>query len=337
MNTPARPSATDAPRVDGSPSGARPRVGLVTGAGKRLGRAIALALAADGWDVGVHYRHSAAEASQTVADIEAMGRRAVALPAHLDVADECSRLIATLSAALGPVTGLVNCASHFDHDDIDSFTPAQLDTHLRPNLLAPLLLSQAFYRQWQTGSAQPAADATAPASGASGASGISGESGAKAPRPPDSQAPHAAAQATGARHTHPPAQGALLTQGVIVNLLDQKLFNLNPDFLSYTLTKAALASATVMLAQAMAPQVRVVGVAPGLTLPSYLQTEAEFAEAHRSLSPLESSSTPEDVSATVVFAMNNRSITGTTLLVDGGQHLLGLPRDASLMPLRPAR
>ena len=90
-----------------------------------------------------------------------------------------------------------------------------------------------------------------------------------------------------------------------------------------------------MLAQALAPRMRVVGVAPGLTLPSYLQDEAAFAHAHRTLSPLGASSTAQDVADTVVFAMKTRSITGTTLLVDGGQHLLGLPRDASLMDGTP--
>jgi NAD(P)-dependent dehydrogenase (short-subunit alcohol dehydrogenase family) len=121
-------------------------------------------------------------------------------------------------------------------------------------------------------------------------------------------------------------------EGVIVNLLDQKLYNLNPDFLSYTVAKAGLAAATTMLAQALAPQVRVVGIAPGLTLPSYLQDDAAFEQAHARFSPLGRSSTPEDVAAAVVFAMQNRSLTGTVIQVDGGQHLQRLPRDASLMP-----
>ena len=119
-------------------------------------------------------------------------------------------------------------------------------------------------------------------------------------------------------------------QGAVVNLLDQKLWNPNPDFLSYTLSKAALESATTLLALALAPQVRVVGVAPGLTLTSdWLQGEA-FAQAH-TLSPLGRSSTPEDVAATVAFALGNRSMTGTTLLVDGGQHLQRFERDFSMM------
>ena len=116
------------------------------------------------------------------------------------------------------------------------------------------------------------------------------------------------------------------TQAVVVNLLDQKLFNLNPDYLSYTLSKAALQAATTMLAQALAPKVRVVGVAPGITLASGDQTEEGFAKAH-ALTPLGRSSTPEDVAATVCFVADNPAITGTTLLVDGGQHLIPLQRD----------
>lgn len=115
-------------------------------------------------------------------------------------------------------------------------------------------------------------------------------------------------------------------QSVVINLLDQKLFNLNPDFLSYTLSKSALQTATTVLAQALAPKVRVVGVAPGLTLVSGKQTEDGFAKAHR-MTPLGRSSTLDDVASTVCFAAENQSITGTTLLVDGGQHLIPLQRD----------
>ena len=115
-------------------------------------------------------------------------------------------------------------------------------------------------------------------------------------------------------------------QAVVINLLDQKLFNLNPDFLSYTLSKSALQTATTVLAQALAPKVRVVGVAPGLTLVSGKQTEEGFAKAHR-MTPLGRSSTLDDIANAVCFAAENQSITGTTLLVDGGQHLLPLQRD----------
>jgi NAD(P)-dependent dehydrogenase (short-subunit alcohol dehydrogenase family) len=119
-------------------------------------------------------------------------------------------------------------------------------------------------------------------------------------------------------------------EGVVVNLLDQKLWNQNPDFFSYTLSKAALEAANTVLAMALAPRVRVVGVAPGLTLTSHLLSEEKFQALHK-LSPLGRSSGPADVAATVKFALENRAITGTTLLVDGGQHLMKFERDFSQM------
>ncbi len=130
-----------------------------------------------------------------------------------------------------------------------------------------------------------------------------------------------------ALHAHLSARGG---RGAVVNLLDQKLWNQNPDFLSYTLSKAALEAANTMLAQALAPAVRVVGVAPGLTLTSDYLTPEKFAALHQ-LSPLGRSSTPGDVAAAVKFALDNQSITGTTLLVDGGQHLMRFERDFSMM------
>lgn len=114
--------------------------------------------------------------------------------------------------------------------------------------------------------------------------------------------------------------------GCVVNLLDQKLWNPNPDYLSYTLSKAALQSATTLLAQALAPQVRVCAVAPGITLPSGQMSQAQFDWAHRQ-TPLQRSSTPLDIARAVRFMLESPAITGTTLLVDGGQHLLRQSRD----------
>jgi NAD(P)-dependent dehydrogenase (short-subunit alcohol dehydrogenase family) len=139
-----------------------------------------------------------------------------------------------------------------------------------------------------------------------------------------------------ALHTHlaerDAATGAteVTQRGAVVNLLDQKLWNQNPDFFSYTLSKAALEAANTMLALALSPRVRVVGVAPGLTLTSHLLDNDKFAALHK-LSPLGRSSTPQDVASAVLFALQNQSITGTTLLVDGGQHLMRFERDFSLM------
>lgn len=243
------------------------KVALVTGAAKRIGRSLALALAQKGWDVAVHYRRSESEAMAVVHEIEALGRRAIALPC--DLADEAAvkTLLPHAIAALGPVSCVVNNASLFDYDDIGDFSHATLDRHMHSNLAAPILLAQALH------------DATAEGS-----------------------------------------------QSVAINLLDQKLFNLNPDFLSYTLSKAALHTATTMLAQTLAPKVRVVGIAPGITLQSGDQTAEGFAKAHAA-TPLGRSSTPDDIAATVCFIADAPAITGTTLLVDGGQHLFSLQRD----------
>jgi NAD(P)-dependent dehydrogenase (short-subunit alcohol dehydrogenase family) len=119
-------------------------------------------------------------------------------------------------------------------------------------------------------------------------------------------------------------------QACVINLLDQKLFNLNPDFLSYTLSKAALQCATTMLAQSLAPKLRVVGVAPGITMVSGHQSGADFAQAHQ-VTPLGRSSTPDDIADAVCYLASAGAVTGTTLLVDGGQHLLPTQRDVMFL------
>ncbi len=243
------------------------RTALVTGAGRRIGRAIALTMAAQGWDIALHYRHSGLDAEQTAADIRALGRRAVLLDA--DLADEAAvrTLLPRAIAALGPVSCVVNNASLFDYDSPADFSPALLATHMQTNVAAPLLLAQALHAATPRGS-----------------------------------------------------------QAVVINLLDQKLANLNPDYLSYTLSKAALQAATTMLAQALAPTVRVVGVSPGITMVSGPQSEADFTAAHQA-TPLGRSSEPDDIAAAVCYLAGARAVTGAILLVDGGQHLLPLPRD----------
>ena len=258
-----------------SPATTVPRTALVTGAGKRLGREIALTLARAGWNVAVHHRQSVADAQQTASDCSALtGRAGSAAPFFADLADEASvrALLPAVVAHFGQIDAVVNSASTFEHDSAESFGFAAMETHLRANTGAAVLLAQALHAH------------------------------------------------LGARDAH----------GAVVNLLDQKLWNMNPDFFSYTLSKAALEAANTMLALALAPRVRVVGVAPGLTLTSHLLSDEQFAALHQQ-SPLGRSSTPEDVAATVAFALTNQSITGTTLLVDGGQHLMRFERDFSLM------
>jgi NAD(P)-dependent dehydrogenase (short-subunit alcohol dehydrogenase family) len=245
---------------------------LVTGAARRLGREIALTLAAAGWQVAVHYRGSAEDAMETAAECRRLSGASATFDADLQSEDAVRALLPRVVAHFDQVDAVVNNASLFEHDNAESFGFKALEQHLRANTGAPILLAQAL-------------------------------------------------------HTHLTARGG---QGAVVNLLDQKLWNQNPDFLSYTLSKAALEAANTVLALALAPAVRVVGVAPGLTLTSHMLDEAQFAALHR-LSPLGRSSTPQDVASAVRFALENQSLTGTTLLVDGGQHLMRFERDFSLM------
>ena len=245
---------------------------LVTGAARRIGRAIALDLAAHGFDIALHCHAASAESAATLAELRKLGARAETFAA--DLADEAATraLLPAVAQAFGRVDALVNNASRFAYDDAASFGHAEMEAHWRVNTAAPILLAHALHR-------------------------------------------------------HLLARDA---RGCVVNLLDQKLANPNPDYLSYTLSKAALQSATVMLAQALAPRLRVCGVAPGVTMLSGDMSEADFAAAHR-LTPLQRSSTPADIAQAVRYLIEAPAVTGTTLLVDGGQHLMAQPRDVAFL------
>ncbi len=250
-----------------------PKTVLVTGAARRMGRAIALRFAQDGWNVALHFHQSREDAEQTAKDIAKTPGSAMLVHGNLENERDARTIVEDVTRHFGALDAVVNNAGRFVYDDAETFTQENLLHHLGPNLVAPIVLAQELaYHLREKKRVEP---------------------------------------------------------GVVINLLDQKLWSYNPDFFSYTLTKAALQAATTMLAQALAPVVRVVGVAPGLTLPSYLQNEQDFARTH-AMAPLGQSSTPEDIALSVLFAAQNRSLTGTTIVVDGGQHLLGLQRDFSL-------
>ena len=238
-----------------------PRGALVTGAGKRIGRAIALDLAAHGFAVAVHYNGSAEAAHGVVAEIAAQGGTAVALQADLGDEAAVERLIPAAVEALGPVGVLVNNASSFDYDSIASATRAGWDRHMEANLRAPFVLIQQFALQLP---------ATA--------------------------------------------------EGAVVNLLDQRVWNLTPHFVTYTLSKAALWTLTQTLALALAPRIRVNGIGPGPTLPSTHQTEAQFAQQCAAM-PLGRGTSPDEIVAAVRFLLQARAMTGQMVALDGGQHL----------------
>jgi NAD(P)-dependent dehydrogenase (short-subunit alcohol dehydrogenase family) len=237
------------------------RAALVTGAARRIGRAIALALHEAGYAVAIHARHSRADAEGLRAEIVRTGGRAVVLQADLGEQAAVAGLVASARAALGPLTLLVNNASSFEKDEIGALEVARFDRQLAVNLRAPLFLSEAFA----------------------------------------AQAPHGADPS-------------------IVNILDQRVFKLTPQFVSYTLAKSALHAATRMLAQALSPAVRVNAVAPGPTAQSARQLPEDFARQAAAV-PLGRGSSPQEVGAAVVYLAGARSVTGVTLAVDGGQHL----------------
>ncbi len=245
---------------------------LVTGAGVRIGRALAMALAADGYFVFVHHNQSADEARETVKAIQSAGGKAKAVRADLASARQAEALIEKCQVPGVHLSLLVNNASLFKLDRAPTATAADFDLHMAINLRAPLLLSQALARQL-----------------------------------PDNE------------------------RGLIVNVLDQKLYNLNPDFLSYTLSKVGLQGLTTLLAQSFAPRLRVAGIAPGLTLRSGSQTDARFAEQHAA-NPLEVGVTTDDLVRALRFIVATPSFTGDTLIVDSGEHLTGRPRDIAFDP-----
>ena len=244
---------------------------LVTGAGRRLGRAMALYLAQRGYDVAVHYAASAGEAQAVVAEIAAMGRQAVALQADLLAEPQTTGLIARAAAGLGgPLTVLVNNASIFEYDRLDTATRSSWDRHMESNLRAPFVLMQGFAAQI-----------------AKGAVDVAGEP---------------------------------VATGLVVNMIDQRVRKLTPEFMSYTLAKMGLWALTQTAAQALAPDIRVNAIGPGPTLQGSRQTAAHFA-GQRAATVLKRGANASDVTAALGYFLDADAVTGQLLCVDGGQHL----------------
>ncbi len=242
---------------------------LVTGAGRRIGSAIAEGLAKQGWSVAVHARTSDADINAVAAGIVRSGKRAAIVAADLTDEAAVAQLIPRAAKALrGPITLLVNNASVFEHDDWDTATRESWDLHMGANLRAPFVLTQEFARAL-------------------------------------------------------PAE----TEGVVINLLDQRVWNLTDQFVSYTVSKAALWTLTQTMALAMAPRIRVAGIGPGPTMPSKHQSDEQFA-AQAAATPLGIPATTADIVRAVQFIVNTPSFTGQMLALDGGQHLQPFKRPA---------
>ena len=236
---------------------------LVTGAARRIGRALALALADAGYAVAIHHRDDRLDAESLAAEIVAAGGRAGVVQADLAIEAQTAGLVEAAAAAVGPLTLLVNNASAFRDDRCGGLTRQSWDAHMEANLRAPIVLTEAFA----------------------------------------AQAPHGA--------EHDPQ---------VINLLDQRVWKPNPQFFTYTLSKAALWTATRMLAQALAPRVRVNGIGPGPTLANAMQGEAGLA-AETAGTLLGRRTEVADICAAALYLVDARAVTGQMIAVDGGQHL----------------
>lgn len=266
MSLPTPDSPPQAPAA--ANAAARRPVTLVTGAARRLGRAIALHLAAGGHDLALHSRTLDAEALATADEVRALGSDCEVFAA--DFCDEAATraLVPAVLARFGRLGQVVHNASMFQHDDVASFGYASLCAHACANTGAGVLLAQALHQHLQ---------------------------------------------ATQAR-------------GALVLLLDQRLWNPNTDYLSYGLSKSGLEFLTRALARQLAPQLRVVGVAPGLTLGSDL-IDAQQLQRLGELSLTGQTVQPDQVAQAVALALANGALTGSTLMVDCGYHLQPMARD----------
>jgi NAD(P)-dependent dehydrogenase (short-subunit alcohol dehydrogenase family) len=244
---------------------------LVTGAGARLGQAMALYLGQRGYDVAVHYAGSKVGAQDTVNQLAALGRQGVALQADLLDEDATQALVQRATDALGgPLTCLINNASIFEYDNIASSTRTSWDRHMESNLRAPFVLTQSF--------------------------------AAQVPDPDTDD------------------QGEPVARGLVLNMLDQRIHKLTPEFMSYTIAKMGLWAMTKTTAQALAPRIRVNGIGPGPTLQGHRQSKDHF-DRQRAATILKRGANPDDITAALGYFLDAPAVTGQMIAVDGGQHL----------------
>jgi NAD(P)-dependent dehydrogenase (short-subunit alcohol dehydrogenase family) len=236
------------------------RSALITGASKRIGRAIAIDLAANGFAVAIHANGSLDEADALVAELRQSGKTAISVKADLRDLSETATLIER-AAALGPLDLLVNNASTFQNDSAGLFDAEAFDAHFAVHVRAPSILAAAFAEQLPAG-----------------------------------------------------------VPGLIVNMIDQRVWALNPRFYSYTLSKSALWTATQTMAQSFAPRIRVNAIGPGPTIPSVRQTQEDFQNQIDGLI-MKAGPSLDEFGRTIRFLFDTPSITGQMIALDGGQHL----------------
>lgn len=236
---------------------------LITGAAKRLGRAIAIDLAEAGWPVVIHYNGSEDAALEVQETIESTGGKAAIVQADLTNPSDVDDLLARAETLLGPIGVLINNASVFEWDDSATATADNLALHIDVHLKSPLTLSQQFAKRLPDGAG-----------------------------------------------------------GVIVNIIDSRVLNPKPRHLTYTLSKSGLWTMTQVMAEELAPRIRVNAIGPGPILPPAGQTEAQFRERCERL-PLQRPPSLLEACQTVQFLIAQRAITGQLIALDGGDHFIG--------------
>lgn len=247
------------------------KAALVTGAGARIGRAMALGLAQQGISVAVHYAGSRQGAEETAEMARALGVRCELVQADLLDDTAITDLVPRAVEALGTrLDVLVNNASIFEYDTIATATFESWDRHIATNLKAPLFLTQAF--------AQQAPD----------------------PKRDENDEP--------------------VARACVINMIDQRVRKLTPEFMTYTLAKSALWTLTQTSAQGLAPKVRVNGIGPGPTVQGHRQSDTHFAR-QRQATILERGSSPSEIVHTLRFILETPGLTGQLFCLDGGQHL----------------
>jgi NAD(P)-dependent dehydrogenase (short-subunit alcohol dehydrogenase family) len=234
---------------------------LVTGAGRRVGKAIALDLAARGYHIAIHANTSGQEAEAVAGFIRDTGGVAEVFLADLTVSKAVRELHRAVCQRLGFPDIIVNNASVFENDSVRAFDEKQFDLHFAIHLKAPAILAEAMAKSLPEG-----------------------------------------------------------RDGLIVNIIDQRVWKLTPRFFSYTLSKSTLWTATRTMAQALAPRIRVNAIGPGPTLANERQGADDFARQAAAV-PLGRGPDLGEFGATIRYLHEARSVTGQMIALDGGQHL----------------
>ena len=249
-----------------------PKSLLITGAAKRIGRAIAERFSRSGWGIHLHYNASGDAAEEVAAVLNRHNDRVWLHRADLNDAQAAAALVTECEARSGDLAAIINNASVFRYDFPGQTELAMLQEAMRVNLAAPLAIIDRYHRLLSD------------------------------------------------RHRN----------GVVVNILDNKVFSLNPDYYSYTLSKSALLAATEMAAMAFDSRLRICGIAPGITLISGDQSAENYNQV-KNINPLGHAVSLKDVAEMTYQAVTRPIASGTVLKVDAGQHLLKLPRDVAFL------